>query len=79
MSCELRTCIWRSQLTEFVRDFFVMQEVTFYGSQFIDDRLPEEGTEVKVQGLSKPAIVNSDGMHIYGNDGKKVSEKQRVQ
>ena len=48
--------------------------MTFYGSQFIDDRLPEEGTEVRVQGLSKPAIVNGDGMYIYGNDGKKVSE-----
>lgn len=47
--------------------------MTFYGSRFIDDRLPEEGTEVNVQGLSKPAIVNSNGMYIYGNDGKKVS------
>ena len=46
--------------------------MTFYGSQFIDDRLPVEGTEVKVDGLAKPAVVNSDGMYIFGNDGKKV-------
>ena len=50
-----------------------VQEVTLYGSQFFDNRLPEEGTEVTVEGLSKPAIVNSDGMYVYGNDGKKVS------
>lgn len=49
--------------------------MTFYGSQFIDNRLPEVGTEVKVDGLSRPAIVNSDGMYIYGNDGKKVSSE----
>ena len=46
--------------------------MTFYGSQFIDDRLPVEGSEVKVEGLAQPAVVNSDGMYIFGNDGKKV-------
>ena len=46
--------------------------MTFYGSQFVDDRLPVEGTEVKVEGLANPAIVNSSGMYIFGNDGKKV-------
>ncbi len=51
---------------------FSQQEVTFYGSEFIDDRLPVDGTEVKVEGLSKPAVVNSDGMYLFGNDGKKV-------
>lgn len=55
-----------------------LQEVTFYGSQFIDNRLPEEGAEVKVEGLSKPAVVNSDGMYIYGSDGKKVSKPMSV-
>jgi len=46
--------------------------VTFYGSTFIDDRLPAEGIEVAVEGLSKPAVVNNDGMYIFGSDGKKV-------
>ena len=49
------------------------QMVTFYGSQFIDNRLPVEGTEVTISGLDDPAVVNSDGMYIFGGDGKKVS------
>ena len=48
------------------------QIVSFYGSQFIDDRLPVEGTEVTVEGLDKPAVVNKRGMYLFGNDGKKV-------
>ena len=48
--------------------------ITFYGSRFIDDRLPVEGSEVNVAGLCRPAVVNSDGMYIFGSDGKKVSQ-----
>jgi len=48
------------------------KKVTFYGSTFIDDRLPAEGIEVAIEGLSKPAVVNNDGMYIFGSDGKKV-------
>ncbi len=31
------------------------------------------GTEVAIEGLAKPAVVNVDGMYLFGNDGKKVS------
>ena len=48
------------------------QMVSFYGSQFIDDRLPVEGTKVTVEGLDKPAVVNKRGMYLFGTDGKKV-------
>jgi len=34
--------------------------------------MPEVGTEVKVDGMSQPAVVNVDGMYLFGNDGKKV-------
>ena len=30
---------------------------------------------MKIEGLSKPAIVNIDGMYLFGNDGKKVREQ----
>lgn len=46
--------------------------MTFFGSRFIDNRQSEVGTEVAVEGLSKPAVVNVDGMYLFGNDGKKV-------
>ncbi len=46
--------------------------MSFYGCQFIDDRLPVEGREVTVEGLEKPAVVNNRGMYLYGSDGKKV-------
>ena len=46
--------------------------ITFYGSRFIDDCLPVEGSEVNIAGLSQPAVVNGDGMYIFGSDGKKV-------
>ena len=52
------------------------QQVTFYGSRFIDDRWPVVGREVTVEGLKKPAVVNNDGMYIFGTDGKKVHCKR---
>lgn len=48
------------------------KKVTLYGSRFLDNRLPVEGTEVAISGVARPAVVNGDGMHIFGNDGKKV-------
>ena len=56
--------------------YLYIQEVTFYGSQFIDNRVPVMGTEVQVEGLSQPAVVNNDGMYIFGTDGKKVRRKK---
>ena len=46
--------------------------ITFYGSRYIDDCLPVEGSEVNISGLARPAVVNNDGMYIFGSDGKKV-------
>jgi formyltetrahydrofolate dehydrogenase len=33
------------------------------------------GTNVDIQGASKPAIVHKNGMVIFGNDGKMVSTR----
>lgn len=30
------------------------------------------GKEVIIPGLSRPAVVNDDGMYIFGNDDKKI-------
>ena len=49
-----------------------LKMITFYGSRFIDDCLPVKGSEVNIAGLSRPAVVNNDGMYIFGSDGKKV-------
>lgn len=48
------------------------QKITMYGSKFIDDRDPVVGQEVIIPGLSRPAVVNNDGMYIFGNDDKKI-------
>lgn len=48
------------------------QKVTMYGSNFIDNRDPVVGKEVIIPGLSRPALVNNDGMYLYGNDDKKI-------
>ena len=50
--------------------------ITFYGSRYIDDCLPVEGSEVNISGLARPAVVNNDGMYIFGSDGKKVQCKE---
>ena len=52
--------------------------ITFYGSRYIDDCLPVEGSEVNISGLPQPAVVNNDGMYIFGSDGKKVNTQCRV-
>ena len=48
------------------------QKVTMYGSKFIDNRDPVVGKEVIIPGLTRPAVVNDDGMYLYGNDDKKI-------
>jgi len=48
------------------------QKVTMYGSRFIDDRNSVVGREVMIPELSRPAVVNNDGMYLYGNDDKKI-------
>ena len=30
------------------------------------------GKEVEVEGMTRPAVLNEDGMYFYGNNGKKV-------
>ena len=52
--------------------FHPPQQVTFFGSRFIDDRWPVVGREVAIEGMGKPAVVNNDGMYLVGSDGKKV-------
>ena len=46
--------------------------IIFCGSRYIDDCLLVEGSEVNISGLARPAVVNNDGMYIFGSDGKKV-------
>ena len=48
------------------------KKVTLYGSRFHDDRKAVQGQEVTIPGLPRPAVVNKEGMHIFGKDGKKV-------
>ena len=48
------------------------RKVTLYGSHYYDDRLAVCGSEVCIDGLATPAIVNSDGLYLTGTDGKKV-------
>lgn len=48
------------------------QKVTMYGSRLIDDRNSVVGREVMIPELSRPAVVNNDGMYLYGSDDKKI-------
>ncbi|KAL5515301.1 hypothetical protein EMCRGX_G000452 [Ephydatia muelleri] len=48
------------------------KKVTLYGSRFHDDRKAVQGQEVAIAGLPRPAVVNKEGMHIFGKDGKKL-------
>jgi len=48
------------------------QKITMFGSKFIDDRNSVSGREVMIPGLSRPAVVNNDGMYLYGGDDKKI-------
>ena len=42
-----------------------------FGSSMHTGAVPK-GTEVPIEGCSKPAIVHKNGMLIFGNDGKMV-------
>ncbi|EDV25335.1 Cytosolic 10-formyltetrahydrofolate dehydrogenase [Trichoplax sp. H2] len=51
------------------------QQVTFYGSTIPMISNKPEGTEIKIEGLSKPAIVHARGLTIYGSDDQPVLVK----
>jgi formyltetrahydrofolate dehydrogenase len=51
-------------------------KVSLYGSKFIDDRLEVKGHKVSIEGLSTPGIVTSEGLVVFGSDGKKVMVSQ---
>ncbi|XP_029642163.1 cytosolic 10-formyltetrahydrofolate dehydrogenase isoform X1 [Octopus sinensis] len=51
------------------------QQVTFSGSK-LWNRLVPRGTEVAIEGCSKPAIVHKNGMILFGNDNKMVNVSQ---
>ena len=52
------------------------EKVTLFGSKFIDNRLEVKGREVLVEGVSSPAVVTSEGLVLFGSDGKKVLVSQ---
>ena len=47
--------------------------MTLYGSTFQEDHADVPGMKVSADGLSRPAVVHSDGMTFFGNDGMKVT------
>ena len=49
------------------------QQITLYGSKMWTGGVPK-GTEVTIEGASKPGVVHGDGMLLYGNDGKMVTK-----
>ena len=49
------------------------QEMTLYGSRLWRAPVPR-GLEVKVEGMSRTALVHKDGMLLFGSDGKPVSK-----
>ncbi|XP_062522536.1 cytosolic 10-formyltetrahydrofolate dehydrogenase-like [Corticium candelabrum] len=51
------------------------EQVTLYGSTFQEDHADVPGMKVSADGLSRPAVVHSDGMTFFGNDGMKVTVK----
>lgn len=48
------------------------QVVKLYGSKLWTKAAPE-GTEVKVEGMSKPGLVHNEGLLLFGNDGGMVN------
>ena len=57
-----------------VSSYFLLQQVTFYGSSLTPgDKVPE-GAPVTIVGLDTPAVVHSGGMTLTGTDGKMVSQ-----
>ncbi|CAG5117906.1 unnamed protein product, partial [Candidula unifasciata] len=51
------------------------EKITFFGSR-LWTRLPPYGTEVVVEGMSRPAIVHKRGMILFGNDGGMINVSQ---
>ena len=51
--------------------FVFLQQVTFYGSKLRRIGKPE-GEAIDIDGASQTAIVHSQGMTLFGNDGKMV-------
>lgn len=52
------------------------EKVTLYGSQMWHKLKPRTYTEVKIEGLSQPALVHKDGLLLYGTDGKACNVTQ---
>ncbi|KAF8790670.1 cytosolic 10-formyltetrahydrofolate dehydrogenase-like isoform X1 [Argiope bruennichi] len=51
------------------------QLVRLYGSQLWDDPVPE-GRTCSIKGLDSPAVIHSEGLLLYGRDGKYVNVKK---
>jgi hypothetical protein len=50
------------------------EEAKVFGSRPFASSVPAAGTEVTVEGMSKPGIVHSDGLILFGSDGSMVSQ-----
>ena len=48
------------------------EQITLFGSRMWTRMVPR-GTEIAIEGASRPAIVHKNGMVLFGNDGKMVS------
>uniref|UniRef100_A0A0B6ZYE6 10-formyltetrahydrofolate dehydrogenase n=1 Tax=Arion vulgaris TaxID=1028688 RepID=A0A0B6ZYE6_9EUPU len=51
------------------------EQITFFGAR-LWTRLPPRGTEVIIEGKSRPAIVHKGGLVLFGNDGEMVNVSQ---
>uniref|UniRef100_A0A8C0K8V7 10-formyltetrahydrofolate dehydrogenase n=1 Tax=Canis lupus dingo TaxID=286419 RepID=A0A8C0K8V7_CANLU len=49
------------------------QMVTFYGSSLLKSSVPP-GEPLEIKGAKKPGLVTKNGLVLFGNDGKAVSE-----
>lgn len=54
------------------------KEIKLYGSRLWTNPIPTPIVDVDVEGLSKKAIVHSEGLLFFGNDDKALSVKQLV-
>ena len=52
------------------------KKVTLYGSSFLDNREEVSGREVSIEGLSRPGVITSQGLVVFGADDKKVLVNQ---
>ncbi|XP_005090853.1 cytosolic 10-formyltetrahydrofolate dehydrogenase [Aplysia californica] len=48
------------------------EQITFFGSRMWK-RMAPRGTEIAIEGASKPAIVHKNGMILFGNDGNMLN------